>query len=185
MFKSGQPTKVIERFKNVQTRLKTLVLTLENFSNNENQQKINKTSKSTNKRESFFRELNQMRNEVITYVNDIQKQLQDIRPSNTNDINYIQKAQNYLLLIQLTTEILTKLNQLFTQIFDRFSEYIEQLWNYMSNHDDVQARRVTREFNQFFLEKTSNSDKLFNDIQQLVNDIDNDERNWREEPTNQ
>ncbi len=148
------------------------------MSNNENPKKDKKTSESTTKRDSFFRELNQMRNEVITNVNDIQRQIVSIRPPNTNDVNFIDKAQNYLLLIQLTKDILEKLNQLFSDIFDRFSEYIEQLWNFMIKHDDAQARRLTREFNQFFQEKTSNSNKLVNDIQQLVNDIDNAEENW-------
>jgi len=122
-----------------------------------------------------------MRGQVTTYVNDIEKQLHAIRPRNTNDENYIDKVQAYLVLVQLTTAILKKLNQLFTEIFDRFSGYIDELWNHMGNRDDAQVRRVTREFNEFLNEKTSSSNKLFNDIQELVGDIDNAERNWKEE----
>jgi hypothetical protein len=122
-----------------------------------------------------------MRVQVTTYVNDIEKQLHAIRPRNTNDENYIDKVQAYLVLVQLTTAILKKLNQLFTEIFDRFSGYIDELWNHMGNRDDAQVRRVTREFNEFLNEKTSSSNKLFNDIQELVGDIDNAERNWKEE----
>jgi len=122
-----------------------------------------------------------MRGQVTTYVNDIEKQLHAIRPRNTNDENYIDKVQAYLVLVQLTTAILKKLNQLFTEIFDRFSAYIDELWDHMANRDDAQVRRVTREFNEFLNEKTSSSNKLFNDIQELVGDIDNAERNWKEE----
>jgi len=177
IFKSGSQTQVIEGFKKVQTRLKTLVLTLENFNNIE---KDKKSSKSTTKRESFLRELNQMRDEIVNYVNDIENQLHAIRPRNTNDENYIDKIQTYLMLVQLTTDILKKLNQLFTEIFDRFRAYIDELWKHMVNHDDAQARRVTREFNEFFNEKTSSSNKLFDDIQQIMDDIDDAESNWKE-----
>jgi len=122
-----------------------------------------------------------MRNQVNTYVNDIEKQVHAIRPRNTNDEHYIDKLQTYLVLVQLTTDILNKLNRLFTEIFDRFSVYINELWNHMMNRDDAQARRVTREFNEFFNEKTSGSNKLFSDIQELMDGIDDAERNWKEE----
>ncbi len=157
----------------VQNRLKTLVLTLKDFNNSEKQD-----SKSKTKREAFFRELNQMRNQVTTYVNDIERQVIAIRPRNTNDEDYIDKVQNYLLLVQLTTDILKKLNQLFTEIFDKFSTYIEELWNHMQNGDNAEARRVTQEFNEFFNTKTSGSNSFFTDVEQLINDINNAEQKW-------
>ncbi len=67
-----------------------------------------------------------MRNDVTTYMNDIERQLIAIRPLDMNAVNSIDKAQKYLILIQLTTDIIKKLNQLFTKIFDRFSIYIDQ-----------------------------------------------------------
>jgi ElaB/YqjD/DUF883 family membrane-anchored ribosome-binding protein len=180
IFKSNSQTQVVDGLKNVQTRLKTLVLTLENFNNNEKEQANKKDSKTRTKRESFFRELNQMRNQVTTYVNDITRQIEALRPRNTNDEHYVDKVHSYLLLVGITTDILKKLNELFTDVFDRFSTYIEELWNHMNNGDNAEARRVTQEFNAFFNDKTSSSNKLFNDIQQLMNDIDRAEQNGME-----
>jgi uncharacterized protein (DUF2267 family) len=173
IFQSGSQTQTVDNLKIVQNRLKTLVLTLKDFNNSEKQD-----SKSKTKREAFFRELNQMRNQVTTYVNDIERQVIAIRPRNTNDEDYIDKVQNYLLLVQLTTDILKKLNQLFTEIFDKFSTYIEELWNHMQNGDNAEARRVTQEFNEFFNAKTSGSNSFFTDVEQLINDINNAEHKW-------
>lgn len=122
-----------------------------------------------------------MKSQVTTYVNDIEKQIESIRPRNTSDKNFVEKAQAYIILVQLTKDILVKLNELFTEIFDRFSAYIDELWKHMIIHDNAQARRVTREFNEFFNEKTSNSNKLFDDIQQLMDGIDDSEDHWKQE----
>lgn len=121
-----------------------------------------------------------MRNQVTTYVNDIQKQIESMRPTNTNDKDFVDRAQAYLIFVQLTTDVLIKLNQLYTEIFDRFSAYIDELWIHMINRDNAQIRRVIREFNEFFNNKTSNSNKLFDDIQQLMNNIDDAEDNWKQ-----
>ncbi len=150
------------------------MLTLENFTHNE---KDKKQSKSITKRESFYRELNRIRNEVTTYVDDIQRQIIAIRPHNTHDPNYIDQLQSYFVFVHLTTDLLTKLDQLFTEIFDRFRLYMDELWNYMNNHDDGQVRRVTRQFNNFLFEKTSNSDQLFNHIQKCMDDIEDTQWN--------
>ncbi len=150
------------------------MLTLENFTHNE---KDKKQSKSITKREQFYRELNRIRNEVTTYVDDIQRQIIAIRPRNTHDTNYIDQIQSYFVFVHLTTDLLTKLDQLFTEIFDRFRLYMDELWNHMNNHDDGQVRRVTRQFNNFLFEKTSNSDQLFNHIQKCMDDIEDTQWN--------
>ena len=178
IFQSGSQTQAVDSLKNVQTRLKTLVLTLKDFNNTEKQEINKKDAKSKTKRESFFRELNQLRNQVTTYVNDIERQIIAIRPRNTNDEDYVDKVQNYLLLVQLTTDVLKELNKLFNEIFDKFSTYIEELWNHMQNGDNAEVRRVTQEFNEFFNEKTSDSNNCFNNVQQLINDINNAEQKW-------
>jgi len=156
------------------------VLTLQSFTNNENQHDEKKHSKPMAKRESFFRELNQMRDEVNLYVNDIQKQILAIRPKNTNAEDFQEKAQSYVTLVQLTTDLLKKITQLFEEIFDQLTQYINDLWIHMNNHDQNQIHRVTRQFNEFLEQKISTSNKLFIDIQEILENIDDTESNWKQ-----
>jgi len=163
----------VDNLKKVQTRLKTLILTLQNVTDHDHlsHEDNNKQSKTTAKRESLFRELNQMRNDVIVYVNDIQKQILSLRPTNTNDDEFQNKAHTYITLVQLTTDLLTKINQLFTKIFDEMTQYINDLWVHMNNHDQTRMRAATRQFNQFIEQQMSNSNQLFVDIQQTLDNI--------------
>lgn len=156
------------------------MLTLQNLSNNDNQHTEKKQSKSTAKRESIFRELNEMRDEVNFYVNDIQKQILAIRPKNTNEESFQEKAHSYVILVQLTTDLLKKITQLSEEIFDQLTNYVNNLWIHMNNHDQNQVQRVARQFNEFLEQKISNSNKLFSDIQEILENIDDTESIWKQ-----
>jgi hypothetical protein len=94
---------------------------------------------------------------------------------NQNPQLYQVRAENYKQFSRLASEIIKRMQQSFNDIFQKYQEYIDNLWIAICQGEDV--RSVQRHFedqmhqnmNQCWRPVFEQADKLVNDIDKSVN----------------